>query len=157
MLFIDLCTYCYSPCHPRLSGSVAYFLSLSEPEGLISEQLLPEVPARPAINFPADARTQHLVLWVFFIYLQKFSLGLHQLSASNTAGVSTALAQTVTCHFLTKNVYYNSPTLTEHQILYTHYSSCEKRVLPARIAFSKSFKPNTSVCIVMIPLAEMKI
>jgi hypothetical protein len=51
------------------------------------------------------------------------------------AGVSTVLAPTVTCHFLTKNIYYKSPKLTESPILCTHYSSCHKSSIFARLHF----------------------
>jgi len=59
--------------------------------------------------------------WDFSLFcLWKFTLGLQKLSNYKTlAGVSRALAHRDTCHFLIKNLYYNSPKLTEHPILHT--------------------------------------
>jgi hypothetical protein len=50
MLLIDLRTYFNRPFLLRLRGCLAYLLSLSEPEGLISGQFTRKVLVRPAIE-----------------------------------------------------------------------------------------------------------
>ena len=76
---------------------------------------------------PADTRTQHLVLAAFFIYLQKLPLGLQQLSDCNTLRCIYGTNTNSYMALSNKSVYYNSPKITDHPILCTHYSSRQKK------------------------------
>jgi hypothetical protein len=97
----------YRPLHTGMRGCVASLLSLNEPEGLISSWFTREVPARPAIDYSGWHTYTILSLGGVLYFICRSSLLVYRnyQILTKLAGVSKALAHTVTSHFLAESLY----------------------------------------------------